>query len=324
MNRIEEYVENIYKDFDVTYEEVRFMMEEVKTHLYEEVEELKSQGLSEEESINRAISNFGQDKYVIGEMNNILKRQYKLPKRIVSAIFIIYIVGCLFRFATIPTRFLNENLYYGINNDKNSTQSVTRSIINKLENKESIDENMKNQITSLLDEFNNERNNGLYYVQIEKAGKVYYEYKKSVSVDETKYSNIKSWASQDWMVNYKITDFQGKYDSESQQEFLVKLYNRIPTRLVRGSQYVFILSWALLVFAYIKNSYTRNVNSKQYISFFACASAAIVFMHFTGKVYSPYGTYFFFNSYMFLLIAILMILSKIYNKFYYRRLSSKI
>jgi len=327
MRKIEEYIEKVYSGFDESDEEAKTIKEETKAHLFEEVQELKKQGFTEDESINRAISNFGQDKFVIDEMNNILKKQHKLSKNAVCIIFILYIVGCIFRFINLPTSFINKDFYNEtvLYNNKSHTEYVFTTIASKLENQNTIDESMKNEITSLLDEFNNQRDNGLYYLQIEKTGKIYYEYNKNVSSDATKNSNTISRSSQNWMVNYKRTDLQEKYDNESRQNTRIKRYDSIPARLSRISQYLFILSWFFLSFSYIMKAYTRNVISKTYISFFICTSVLIILFHFTGKIYSPYGNgvYYFYNQYMFLFVAIFMIVSKIYNKSYYKRLNLK-
>lgn len=78
MDRIDEYVNEIYRKFDTNDQDTRILIEETKSHLYDEVEDFRKQGFNEKESIEKAIYNFGKENVVINEMNGVLKRQNKL------------------------------------------------------------------------------------------------------------------------------------------------------------------------------------------------------------------------------------------------------
>lgn len=97
MNKIEEYINSIYGNFDNLDKDTKILKEETRTHLQEEVEEFKKQGLSEDESITRVLDNFGKEDMVVDEMNNILRKRSILAKMLIKAGLAIFIFGCLFQ-----------------------------------------------------------------------------------------------------------------------------------------------------------------------------------------------------------------------------------
>ncbi|MBI6875467.1 permease prefix domain 1-containing protein [Clostridium aciditolerans] len=101
MNKIEDYIYKIYENFDNADEDTKILKEEMRTHLYEEVEELKKQGLSEEESIDKALENFGKDNSVVNEMNYILRNRSIFTKMLIKAGVVVFIIGCLFQVISI-------------------------------------------------------------------------------------------------------------------------------------------------------------------------------------------------------------------------------
>lgn len=94
MNKIEEYIDSIYGNFDNSDKDTKILKEEMRNHLYEEVEELKRQGLGEEESISRALECFGEENDVVGEMNYILKIEVYLRKCLLEQgfLFLLWVV----------------------------------------------------------------------------------------------------------------------------------------------------------------------------------------------------------------------------------------
>lgn len=110
MNKIERYIYKIYENFDNADEDTKILKEEMRNHLYEEVEELKKQGLSEEESIDKALKCFGKENSVVKEMNYILRNRSIFTKMLTKAGIIVFIIGCLFQVISI---FHNgENIQY--------------------------------------------------------------------------------------------------------------------------------------------------------------------------------------------------------------------
>jgi uncharacterized membrane protein YcjF (UPF0283 family) len=95
MSRIDNYIDNIYRDFDKSSEEVKELKEEMKAHLYDEIEELKKKGFNEEESINIAIESFGEETNVSGELENIINRQNKFIKILWKVAVILFVAAVL-------------------------------------------------------------------------------------------------------------------------------------------------------------------------------------------------------------------------------------
>ncbi|HCL4447498.1 TPA: hypothetical protein N2D04_002561 [Clostridium botulinum] len=110
MNKIEEYIDSIYGNFDNSDKDTKILKEEMRNHLYEEVEELKRQGLGEEESISRALECFGEENDVVGEMNYILKNRSIFTKMLIRAGVAVFIMGCLFQIIGIFSN--NEGFMY--------------------------------------------------------------------------------------------------------------------------------------------------------------------------------------------------------------------
>lgn len=106
MNKIEEYIDSIYGNFDTTDKDTKILKEEMRTHLYEEVEEFKKSGLSEDESMTKALELFGQKNTVVAEMNKVLKNRSIFAKMLIKAGTAVLILGCLFQTFGI----LNNNL----------------------------------------------------------------------------------------------------------------------------------------------------------------------------------------------------------------------
>lgn len=268
MKRIEEYVEKVYKNFDQKDEETKILKEETKAHLLEEVEELKKEGLSQEESVEKAISNFGSEKAVINEMNSILKRQNIFSvvlKRVALAFFL---VACV----CFAIKLVDETIHLNDPNpftaDTNSTAYVFDIIENKIIDKYSLDTELKNEITQLLDEFNMKSNNGIYYVKILRAdgSKEEYEYKK----DGMEYSNfgqigLTSEGKRTWDIHHKLTNEQHYYDMLVQRDTMYRMINRVPYRLGQIANYLFVISGVLLCVYLLTKRYLKGyITSKAY------------------------------------------------------------
>ncbi|MBC8060353.1 MAG: hypothetical protein H7Y18_06765 [Clostridiaceae bacterium] len=265
MNKLEEYIEKIYRNFDEKDEETKILKEEMKAHLFEEAEELRNHGLTEQESINKVIANFGTEKAVICEMQLILKRQNKFSKALIRVALIIVIVASIFKFFEIGDDFLHRN-ENSLTNDKRTSLYIINNIISKVENKDLLDVNLKNEVTVLLDEFNNKNNNGLYYLKLEKEDNlnIEYEYKRDVSEDMIKDGHGSENMSNKWKVYFNRTDNQANYDSENVQAVMNKIVSRLPYKLGLLSNYLFVISGVLLCVYFLNKIYVKNSFSKSF------------------------------------------------------------
>lgn len=258
MKKIEEYIEKIYKNFDEEDEETKILKEETKVHLFEEVEELKQQGLTMEESINKAISNFGSEKIVISEMNLILKRQNKFSKLLTKLALFIFIIACIMQSIDIGYDFIHR--YEDPLEDKTTSTYITNTITKKIENIDFINENLENEITQLLDEFNVQSENGLYYLKIEntKDPGAEYEYKKDVTKDTIVNASSSMNGIEKWNIDFKRTDKQAYYDRNRHQELWDNMVDRIPNKLGNISNYLFVVSAVLLSVYFLNKFYLKN------------------------------------------------------------------
>lgn len=262
MRTIEEYIEKIYRNFDEMDEETKILKEEIRVHLFEEVEELKKQGLSEEESIDKAISNFGDERIVINEMKLILKKQNNFLNILKKLTLIFFVIACVFLSISIADEFIHKNKPNPFTVDKNSTAYVFDVIENKIKDKDTLDSNFKNEITQLLDEFNIKNNNGLNYVRIvrEDMPNINYEYKKDVPED-IKYNGVMGISNEKqiaWSIYSNRTNNQVNYDYKTQIEAWNKMVNRIPNRLGQISNCLFVVSIVLFCVYIITKVYLKS------------------------------------------------------------------
>ncbi|QXE18514.1 permease prefix domain 1-containing protein [Clostridium sp. 001] len=59
MDRINNYIKQVYKSFNNKDKNVKILKEEMKTHLNERTKELQNKGLNEDDSVDIAIKEFG-------------------------------------------------------------------------------------------------------------------------------------------------------------------------------------------------------------------------------------------------------------------------
>ncbi|ACT33669.1 hypothetical protein FDJ70_09765 [Clostridium botulinum] len=96
MGQIDRYVNSVYRHISGNKEEIKVLKEEMKNHLLQLVEELKSKGKSEDESISIAIKQFGEKKQIENELLGIFKFSNKKAKKtliVAIAFFIMTIIS---------------------------------------------------------------------------------------------------------------------------------------------------------------------------------------------------------------------------------------
>jgi hypothetical protein len=99
MKQIDKYVNSVYKHVGGNKEEIEALKSEMKNHLLELIEELKSEGKSEEESISIAINMFGEENQIenelIGVFNFVNKKSKKALLIAVAFLLITIISGAI-------------------------------------------------------------------------------------------------------------------------------------------------------------------------------------------------------------------------------------
>lgn len=96
MRRIENYINSVYKNVQGNENEIEDLKQEMRIHLLETLEELKNEGKTEEESIEIAISRFGEREQLEDELSKVFKVQRKFTKMllIISIISLILASVC--------------------------------------------------------------------------------------------------------------------------------------------------------------------------------------------------------------------------------------
>lgn len=96
MSKIDMYVDHICSKFNQSDKDIQILKEELKANLKDEISELQNQGFSEQESLKITLSNFGEEKNFISEMNSIWTRKSEFTLKIIKSAIAIFIIGCIF------------------------------------------------------------------------------------------------------------------------------------------------------------------------------------------------------------------------------------
>lgn len=94
MKVVDEYISNLYKNTNESIGDNNFLKEEMRTHLIDTINELKSEGISEEESVEIAIDRFGELDEVNTQLVNVLGKKptlYLIPIIISISLLIVYL-----------------------------------------------------------------------------------------------------------------------------------------------------------------------------------------------------------------------------------------
>lgn len=237
MRKIDAYVDKICNNFNESDEEIENIKEEMKAHLYEEVEELKKQGFSEEESIEKALNAFGKENSIVKEMNTIWKKENEFSIFILKGALVTFIIACLFMAISVfyksnDKKYVNSNSEYTIN-----------AIYKEINEKNNI---KKDEIDKYLDEFNKKNDNGLYYLKIEKLKNTKYEYKKDVSENMIKNNYEGKLIKGDLGIYYKETDSQREKNLENLYKLTESKANSINIIFKQIAYVLFLFSLTIL------------------------------------------------------------------------------
>ncbi|OIU72715.1 permease prefix domain 1-containing protein [Rossellomorea aquimaris] len=140
MKQIESYVEEVYHNVRGNKKEIEDLKAEMKSHLLEAVHELKSEGKSEQEAIKLAIERFGGEK----EIRSVIGELFKAQKTFAKWVLYLAVVIILFTAAAF-------GYVWSIEQDNADENSIVASQISEiLSDKNSISEEMKTEIRSLI------------------------------------------------------------------------------------------------------------------------------------------------------------------------------
>ena len=314
MSKIDKYIENIYKDFDKSDEEVKILKEEMKAHLYDKVEELKSQGHSEEESIKLALESFGEENKVSDELEDIITKQNWLFKVLRIVAVVLFIIACGLKGGSWYCEYVTSDEWETVM--ANTPDGIMNfDIMDEIKNKDSLSDGEKEQIVNTLDKFNNNNHNALYYIRIEKKGKVFLEYKKEVSKDavSNEGSGQMSDGEKGWCIFHKETDFGESMNHHAND----LLWNRIEdsntpeNRLNKYSFVVFIAFWTIMAVYFLQKNLLRKLPSKLYMIFLIIETCIV----FTALTFEDH------KDFMMLFIVVFTAANIIYEWIYKRKVA---
>jgi len=315
MGKIDKYIESIYKDFDKSDEEVKVLKEEMKAHLYDKVEELKLQGHSEEESVKIAIESFGEENKVSNELENIISKQNWLLKVLRIAAVVLFIIACGLKGGSLYYEGLNQN---EIRSTLANTPDgiIQYEIREKIQNKDTLTDRDKEQIISVLDKFNNDNHNAIYYIKIEKKDKVFLEYKKEVSKDAI-INESGGWGlagNKGWSVSHKVTDFGKIIDEHAWESIMSRSQaSDVPeNRLNKYSLMVFIAFWTIMAVYFLQKNLLRKQPSRLYMILLMAESCLV----FTALTFDDH------KDFMMLFVITFTAANIIYEWIYKRRVKS--
>lgn len=249
MNEIDWYVDSICNKFNASDKDIQILKEELKSNLYDEAHGLEKQGFSEEESIKITLENFGQENTVISEMSSVWKKKSDFTLMILKVAIGIFIIGCIFAGARIF--YKSGSIDYA-----NTTSEYILADVYSQISKDNFD---KVKVSKVLDDFNKNTNNGLYFIKVEKANDTIYEYQKNVPtylVKDAYEGNLIS--SNNWTMYYKKTDSQQITDINNLNKVSELQLNAADSVLKNISYLFFSISWiiaCIVFYQYINIQY---------------------------------------------------------------------
>lgn len=275
MGRIEKYIDKIYSGVNESDEETKILKEEMKLHLYDKVKDLMEEGLTEEDSITVALETFGDEVSVSKDVKSIVKNQKKYTNILIRISIILFIVGSLFKVSA----FFAENKFIDdFNKTRETTSSDVLNGILDVLNKAEITEQDKKGFDSILNDYNNKYENGLYSITILKDNIPLYEFNREVSPDLIK-NDLSGMTSKghNWTVHYKQTDYDSYRNSIiTSQIFSISDISNSLHFILNNIGFLFIsLSWILTVMYYTQKSILNNSLDKKKIILLSIESIII-------------------------------------------------
>jgi hypothetical protein len=282
MERIDAYIEKVYKNIDSKDEETENLKEEMREHLYDKVTDLINVGHSKDESIDMAISGFGDENDFLNEIKSIIVKQTKYTNILLKLSVLIFIIGFLSKIGG----WYSEKLYI----DKwDKTRPVTSSDIKNeirfiLSTKNHLQQSDKENIDAMLNGYNDKYNNGLYSIRILKDNVLNYEYSRSISSELT--TNSGGGASNlgnGWVIENQHTDLDSYRDSEvwNQKFNLKNVSNSVHFQLKNIGFWLISLSWVLMIMYFTQKSILKDELSRNKVILIS-VQTIIIFASFTS------------------------------------------
>lgn len=184
MNKIDKYIDSVYKGMSDFSKETEDLKQEMRDHLILTTKELKDAGLTEEESIKIAIDRFGEEFQLRNEVNQVLNFQRQLAQKILKASFYLLAIATTL---VIMSFFAHNNYLKHYQTMNSQIKTVERFLIKQ--GLDDVDEYLK-----VI--FNGENNSELTYVAIKELpenplersgsfpGKIVYSYPEVIKNED--------------------------------------------------------------------------------------------------------------------------------------------
>lgn len=127
MERIDKYINSIYRGMDNSSEEVEDLKQEMKIHLMETVKELQENGVNEEESIRIAIERFGGEFQIRSELNQVLRLQKLFAKKILIVSIILLVMSAILFITSIFLHQASNKRFHIMDSQLNALESKLKS-----------------------------------------------------------------------------------------------------------------------------------------------------------------------------------------------------
>jgi hypothetical protein len=128
MNRIDKYLNSIYNNINESSIEIQELKQEMRSHLIETINELKSEGLSEDESINIAIDRFGDEYQISEQLIYVLNFQRVISKNILKAALVFSVI-CIIAIST--SYFMHKGFNIRLNTMYNQVHTLQSKLVNE-------------------------------------------------------------------------------------------------------------------------------------------------------------------------------------------------
>lgn len=142
MKEIDEYINSIYKHATGDKEEIEELKDETRNDLMKDVEDLKSEGKSETEAVQKAIKRYGGEKVKGSVPGKVFNTQKSFAK-------IVLVVGIA---ALIIAFVLSEVIALAVNSAKEADAEIHSDVMSIIADQETITDEQKEVIDSMLAE----------------------------------------------------------------------------------------------------------------------------------------------------------------------------
>jgi hypothetical protein len=253
LKQIDTFVDEVYHSVGGNKKEIEELKAEMKNHLLESVHELKSEGKPEEEAMDIAIERFGGEKEmrsIVGQLFNAQKVFAKRVLYVALSFIVLTSIACGVLWA-MDEAIMDENM------------TVAREIVNRLEGQETISEDMKKEIYTLVNDKYQILNLQIYNVsdveRVSDTGSVSYQLNEAAPVYEYGVfnSNRPNWIWIDLGYSFNSADWYVEMES-------TKLFGFVPFIFNVG---IAIYATLFTIWATINAYHHRRLNAGWIIAF---------------------------------------------------------